>query len=67
MTYQVKIRFQNLPFKFQLAALHRGFEPHGACPSDERRPPKNIEAAKAEGYNARDAVVGRRTLNQVDP
>ena len=36
----------------------RGFEPHGAGPSDERRPPKDIEAAAAEGYNARDAVGG---------
>ena len=36
----------------------RGFEPHGACPSDQRRAPKNPEAAAAEGYCARDAVGG---------
>lgn len=36
----------------------RGFETHGAGPSDERRPPKNPEAADAEGIIARDAIGG---------
>lgn len=36
----------------------RGFETHGAGPSDERRPPAEPEAASAEGYNARDALGG---------
>ena len=36
----------------------RGFDTHGVGPSDERRPPKDAEAAKAAGVLSRDALGG---------
>jgi len=36
----------------------RGFDTHGVGPSDERRPPKDAEAAKAAGVLSRDSVGG---------
>ena len=36
----------------------RGFESHGAGPSDERRPPKDVDVARAEGTATRDALGG---------
>lgn len=36
----------------------RGFDTHGVGPSDERRPPKDVEVAKAKGVLQRDSLGG---------